>query len=55
LEDLIEQIDIELGFTESPAIAQPEDFWSRLHPSVVRVSKSRFEAGHYADAVEAGF
>ena len=31
----------------------PEDFWDRLHPSVVQASRTRFEAGHYADAVEA--
>jgi uncharacterized protein (TIGR02391 family) len=34
---------------------QSEDFWSRLHPSVVRASRSRFETSHYADAVEAAF
>lgn len=27
--------------------------WSLLHPSVVALAKPRFEAGHYADAVEA--
>jgi uncharacterized protein (TIGR02391 family) len=31
----------------------PEGFWETLHPSVVKVAKSRFESGHYADAVEA--
>ena len=28
-------------------------FWDLLHPEIVSVSKSRVEAGHYADAVEA--
>lgn len=27
--------------------------WALLHPSVVALAKPRFEAGHYADAVEA--
>jgi uncharacterized protein (TIGR02391 family) len=30
-----------------------EQFWSLLHPIVVKVSSSRFNSGHYADAVEA--
>ena len=55
LEQLIELIDIELGFSASSPVVQREDFWSRLHRSVVRVSRARFEAGHYADAVEAAF
>jgi uncharacterized protein (TIGR02391 family) len=29
------------------------DFWNLLHPSVVGIAKSRYESGHYADAVEA--
>ena len=52
LEELIEQIDIELSLSTSAPVVQREDFWSRLHPSVVRVSRARFEAGHHADAVE---
>ena len=30
-----------------------DDFWERLHPSVVGVARKRFEDGHLADAVEA--
>lgn len=37
----------------TPEPRQIEDFWSRLHPSVVQTSKARFESGHRADAVEA--
>src|SRR5208337_900416 len=55
LEQLIELIDVEVGFSASSPAPEPEDFWSRLHRSVVRVSRTRFEAGHYADAVEAAF
>ena len=55
LEELIEQIDLESSISSSASVPQPEDFWSRLHRSVVRVSRARFEAGHYADAVEAAF
>lgn len=29
--------------------------WSLLHPKVVELAKARFNAGHYADAVEAAF
>ena len=28
-------------------------FWERLHPTVEGVARSRFQSGHYADAVEA--
>ena len=30
-------------------------FWSLMHSTVVKLAKPRFEAGHYADAVEATF
>lgn len=36
-----------------PAVAK--DFWDTLHPQVVAVSRDRFNAKHYADAVEAAF
>lgn len=52
LRTLIEQIDLELSFEEP---LPSEDFWSRLHPSVTQVSRNRFNASHYADAVEAAF
>ncbi len=52
LASLIELIDTELGFAARPTKVK-EDFWSLLHPAVTQVAKSRFEAGHYADAVEA--
>ena len=36
------------------ATANPTDqIWGLLHPNVVTLAKPRFEAGHYADAVEA--
>lgn len=31
------------------------DVWSTLHPVIVSVAKSRFDSGHYADAVEASY
>jgi uncharacterized protein (TIGR02391 family) len=31
----------------------PRDFWGEIHPQIAEVAKSRFAAGHYADAVEA--
>lgn len=32
----------------------PELFWSHLHPRIRAIGKSRYDAGHYADAVQAG-
>jgi uncharacterized protein (TIGR02391 family) len=58
LANLIEQLETEIKL-ESPAIPSTlstEAFvWSLLHPKVVLAGKPRFEAGHYADAVEAAF
>jgi len=54
LNDLIDLIDQELSFSAPNPTVQADGFWARLHPSVVRASRSRFETGHYADAVEAG-
>jgi uncharacterized protein (TIGR02391 family) len=55
LENLIDIIDQELSFAAPQPAIRSEDFWNRLHPSIVHMSRSRFEAGHYADAVEAAF
>jgi uncharacterized protein (TIGR02391 family) len=55
LDSLVEQIDTELSFAAPAVSLQQEDFWSRLHPSVTQVVKARFDASHYADAVEAAF
>jgi uncharacterized protein (TIGR02391 family) len=52
LDSLIELIDTELGFA-TPLTKLEEDFWSKLHLALTEVAKPRFEAGHYADAVEA--
>jgi uncharacterized protein (TIGR02391 family) len=32
-----------------------EKFWELIHPSIIGVSKSRYQAGHFADCVEAAF
>lgn len=32
-----------------------QSFWGMLHPKVVKIAKSRFESGHFADSVEASF
>ena len=39
------------GSTSSDSATRP--IWALLHPTVVALGKSRFEAGHNADAVEA--
>jgi uncharacterized protein (TIGR02391 family) len=47
---------IDLSAAKRAAAADElEDAWSIMHPDVVKVAKSRFESGHYADAVEAAF
>ena len=53
LDSLLELVDQELSFSASVPGVSIEDFWSRLHPSVVQVAKDRFNALQYADAVEA--
>jgi uncharacterized protein (TIGR02391 family) len=50
LGSLIEQIDLEVGFTSAPAQL---DFWNDIHPMIAKVAKPRFDNGHFADAVEA--
>lgn len=32
-----------------------EKFWELIHPKIVEVSKARYQAGHFADSVEAAF
>jgi uncharacterized protein (TIGR02391 family) len=54
LQTLIEQIDLEIGFETPPVITAP-DFWDDIHPSITRVAKIRYEAGQFADCVEAAF
>jgi uncharacterized protein (TIGR02391 family) len=55
LEELIAQLDMEetLEGAVAPAAASEDVFWSLLHERVVKTAKSRFDAGHYADSVEA--
>lgn len=38
---------------QMPMPAQQDSYWKILHPTVAKVAKSRFDAGHYADSVEA--
>jgi uncharacterized protein (TIGR02391 family) len=56
LASLIEQLETEIGLETPkplPCAGPQELFWSLLHPSVVATARTRFEAGHYADSVEA--
>ena len=41
--------------TALPSSPMPGDVWDLLHPEIVGIARSRYEAGHYADAVEAAF
>jgi len=38
---------------EGKSVQGSSQFWDSLHPEIVKVSKSRFESKHFADAVEA--
>jgi uncharacterized protein (TIGR02391 family) len=55
LEELIAQLDMEetLETAVAPAAASEDVFWSLLHERVAKTAKGRFDAGHYADSVEA--
>jgi uncharacterized protein (TIGR02391 family) len=56
LVSLIEQIDTEMELESpiQPSPAAPDDsFWSLIHAKVISAAKARFDAAHYADAVEA--
>ena len=56
LKNLIDVIELEADFSPSGAEeSKTFDFWSELHPDIQAHSKPRFEAGHFADAVEAAF
>src|SRR5438552_5861350 len=52
LQTLVEQIDLETGF-ETPSVTRALSFWDDIHPSITRVAKARYEAGQFADCVEA--
>jgi len=58
LANLIDQLETEirLDTPDAPIPVSPETaIWSLLHSKVVIAAKPRFDAGHYADAVEAAF
>ena len=50
LEESQRRIDKHLA--EPTVTAIKPDFWSLIHPDIVRVAKTRFETGYYADSVE---
>ena len=35
--------------------SETSSIWDNIHPQIISVAKSRFNDGHYADAVEAAF
>jgi uncharacterized protein (TIGR02391 family) len=56
LNQLIEQLEAEMAVESADAALPvlPDDaVWPLLHDRVVRTAQRRFEAGHYADSVEA--
>jgi len=58
LDSLIEQLETDIRLEIRPtnlAEAFSENFWTTLHAKVTTSARARFEAGQYADAVEAAF
>lgn len=58
-EDALDKMNVEYEKRITKSNKQRSDisniFWDLLHPKIVEVSKSRFEAKHFADSVEAAF
>ena len=55
---LIDMLNKTIGLLqakEEPSKVENEGIWSIMHPEIIRVAKQRFDAGIYADAVEAAF
>lgn len=40
-------------YEQEPENTENQFFWNLINPAITRVSKSRFDSGHYADSVEA--
>jgi uncharacterized protein (TIGR02391 family) len=54
LRELIALLEIEENLSPETVLNAAEyDFWSLLNEEVVKIAKGRFDAGHYADCVEA--
>lgn len=55
----IDMIDATIGVLQAQNDERQKDssgnIWQIMHPEIVKVSKQRFDAGLYADAVEAAF
>jgi uncharacterized protein (TIGR02391 family) len=52
LEDIIKRLPL---YEEKVPGKQEMEFWSLIHPSIVNVTRTRFESGHYADCAETAF
>lgn len=52
LDGLVQQLDLEAAF-DLPVMNNVAEFWNDLHPTVTKVAKPRFDAGQFADSVEA--
>ena len=48
-------LDLSALLKTSQSLPAQANIWSLMHPDVMTVAKSRFETGHFADAVEAAF
>lgn len=57
LDTIIQSIDILLPEKEdnTATVIALDTVWEIMHPAITRVSKQRYDAGLYADAVEAAF
>jgi uncharacterized protein (TIGR02391 family) len=57
LKSIFERLEFysEKSINQFDKLGKLNAFWGLLHPKIVKVSKNRFEAKHFADSVEAAF
>lgn len=51
----LQYLNLETNGFNGNKIKKGSDFWSLIHPKIAKVSKEKFEDGHFADAVESAF
>lgn len=52
---LLKEFQVRIEKHLTPPSDIPTDFWTLIHPEIVKVTKTRFESSHYADCAEAAF
>jgi uncharacterized protein (TIGR02391 family) len=55
LQSMLEEVETYWEDAPGSPTTLGDEFWQLIHPAIVGVAKSRFDAGHHADAVETAF